>query len=242
MTRLCYDSTNILDIPTSAPLVGYYVDGIYAASPAAIAARFPKSVPVPISAIGTNVGTVGDVEPGCIWPVAAAVPWVVKRRAAGVDPTIYCNQWNSWSQVRQAFQKARVREPYYWVANYDGVAVIPAGAVAKQYANPTLTGHHYDLSVCVDNWPGVDGLHGGSGGTQTGDDMTPDEHNLLVAVAQSLGVANRGDKALVDLQTNVSNMKKEIEALQPSQGGALPPQLVADIATIAALARKLGLP
>lgn len=166
MTRTMYDSTNPAAIPTSAALVGGYTDGIYGPEFKAIGrsstgwdaaawARFPNSVHILISAIGTNTGTVGDVEPGCMTP-AQGVQWTLKRRAAGVDPTIYCNQTYGWGPVRQAFRVAGVAEPHYWVANYDRVIVIPKGAVAKQYANPALSGGGYDLSVVADFWPGVD--------------------------------------------------------------------------------------
>lgn len=161
-----YDSTNPAAIPATAQLVGGYTDGIYGPAfkaldrssvgwDAAAWARFPNSVHVLISAVGTDTGTVGDVEPGCMTP-AQGVHWTQMRRQAGVDPTIYCNQTYGWGPVRQAFKAAGVTEPHYWVANYDRVIVIPAGAVAKQYANPTLSGGAYDLSVVADFWPGVD--------------------------------------------------------------------------------------
>lgn len=165
--RQMFDSTNIGDIPTTAKMVGFYEDGIYAVSRAVVRARFPHATLVGISAIGTNVGVVGDVEPGCMSP-QQAVHWVKMRRAAGVDPTIYCNELHAWHQilpngtvslsgpVRQAFHAALVKEPHYLVSNYDGVAVIPAGAIGKQYANQTITKRHYDLSVVADYWPGVD--------------------------------------------------------------------------------------
>lgn len=165
MTRALFDSTNIYDIPTTAPMVGYYVDGIYAVSAATVRARFPNAVLVGISAVGTDNGIVGDVEPGCMSP-QQAVQWVRYRRLANADPTIYCNETYGWTLVRSAFRAAGVPEPHYWCANYDGVAALRPGEVARQYANPTLTHGHYDLSVVADYWPGVDGQ---------GDQMTPQE-------------------------------------------------------------------
>lgn len=186
MARLMYDSTNINDIPQSAAIVGFYTDGIYAVSLVGVRARFPNALLVGISAIGTNSGVVGDIEPGCM-TIAQGVAWVRMRRAAGVEPTIYCNETNAWLSVQDAFRRAGVAQPHYWCANYDGVAVLRAGQVARQYANPTLTGRHYDLSVVADSWPGVDdGLHSGSVGSPTGDDMDARQNDLLIAVASAL--------------------------------------------------------
>lgn len=159
MTRIMFDSTAIGDIPASAAMVAYYVDGLYAVSTATVKARFPNAVLVGISAVGTNAGVVGDVEPGCM-TVSQGVAWVKTRRASGVDPTIYCNEMNAWAGIRQAFHNAGVVEPHYWVADYDNILSIPSGAIAKQYANPTLTGGHYDKSIVADIWPGVDSSEG----------------------------------------------------------------------------------
>lgn len=227
--RTAYDSTNIYDIPTSAQMVGYYVDGIYAVSELEVRARFPNATLIGISAVGTNAGIVGDVEPGCMDPTYA-VQWVQWRRAAGFDPTIYCNQLHGWNPVRVAFQAAGVPPPHYWVANYDGVASIPAGAVAKQYANPTLTGGHYDLSAVADSWPGVDGLFGGGGGTILGD-LTDQEHkwlenitNEVLALVQVLGVqvnpgAQSTSKRLDDMQAAIAKLQAGggIEAPEPAE-------------------------
>jgi hypothetical protein len=58
--------------------------------------------------------------------------------------------------VAAAFINAGVAQPNWWLAGYDDVPEIPAGAIGKQYANEPLTGGHYDLSVVADHWPGVD--------------------------------------------------------------------------------------
>ncbi len=152
-----YDSTNIADDPAGADMVAYYIDGAYAVSPASVRAKFPKAVLVAISAIGTDAGIVGDVEPGCLTP-AMAIEWVKLRREANADPSIYVNETYGWTPLQAAFKAANVPEPHWWVADYDGIAVIPAGAVAKQYENPTLTHGHFDLSVAADYWPGVDNM------------------------------------------------------------------------------------
>ncbi|HXR73345.1 hypothetical protein [Actinocrinis sp.] len=158
MTRTMYDGVDASRLPTNAQLVAGYVDGLYAWS-AADWARFPHSVKVRIAVLsGTNDGEVLDVEPGNATP-AESVDWVLRRRGAGVDPTVYMNT-STWSTVRSAFRARGVAEPHYWIAQYDGVASLPAGAVAKQYYNNNQAG--YDLSVVADYWPGVDSASGGT--------------------------------------------------------------------------------
>ena len=147
-----YDGVDATRLPTSAQLVAGYVDGLYAWS-AANWARFPNSVKVRVAVFSqTNDGQVLDVEPGNATP-AQSVDWVLMRRRAGVDPTVYMNT-STWPTVRGSFQARGVAEPHYWVAQYDGIASIPAGAVAKQYYNNNDLG--YDLSIVAAYWPGID--------------------------------------------------------------------------------------
>jgi hypothetical protein len=128
------------------------VDGLYAWSPTGWA-RFPNAVKARIAVFATtNDGHVLDVEQGNATP-AESVDWVLGRRRAGIDPTVYMNT-STWPTVRAAFQARGITEPHYWVAQYDGLAVIPAGAVGKQYYNNDTLG--YDLSTFPDYWPGVD--------------------------------------------------------------------------------------
>jgi hypothetical protein len=212
------DSTNVQDDPTSVQLVAYYIDGIYQTSVAPVIARFPNAVLVPISAIGTNAGIVGDVEPGCMSP-AQGVAWVQMRRATGVDPTLYVNETYGWGPVRQAFQAAGVAEPHYWVANYDGVQSIPAGAVAKQYANPTLTHGHFDLSVVADYWPGVDAGLFGSGSYALG----------TLGNETWVGGGQPFEKWFTDMAARVSDIEAAIKALPAAQPEPVEPSEAAGV-------------
>jgi hypothetical protein len=65
--------------------------------------------------------------------------------------TVYCAK-SGWSAVRHAFDSAGVTQPQYWIADWDGSASIPSGAVAKQYRNTS----GYDVSAVRESWPGVD--------------------------------------------------------------------------------------
>lgn len=150
MTRIMYDGITVSALPTGAPLYAGYLDGHWP-TVAALRARFPKARIVEIAVFAsTHAGHVLDVEPGDATP-SQAVAWVKARRAAGADPTIYCNA-STWPVVRAAFRVAGVAEPHYWIAQYDGKPVIPAGAVAKQYQNTA----GWDRSIVADYWPGVD--------------------------------------------------------------------------------------
>jgi hypothetical protein len=145
-----YDAITATDIPAGATLIAGYGDGYYN-NVSAFKARFPHATVVEIAVFASDdLGVVLDVENGDASP-AQAPGWAQMRRAAGVDPSVYCNT-STWPLVRSAFQSAGVAEPHYWVAQYDGDPTIPTGAVAKQYADQNL----YDLSSVADYWPGVD--------------------------------------------------------------------------------------
>jgi hypothetical protein len=150
MTRIMYDAVTPGNVPASVTLVAGYGDGYYD-NVAAFKARFPHATVVEIAVSSKDdLGTVLDVENGDAVPTEAP-GWVQRRRAAGVIPTVYCNS-STWPLVQEAFRAAGVAEPNYWLASYDGDPTIPAGAVAKQYADPGP----YDLSSVADYWPGVD--------------------------------------------------------------------------------------
>jgi len=149
--RKMYDSVTPENIPKDAAIVGGYLNGRYAWS-ASDWARFPNSVHVRISVRAAFLdGHVLDVEPGDATP-AQSVGWVKARRAAGADPSIYCNR-STWPQVRAAFATAHEPEPHYWIATASGKFEIPAGAVAAQYL---LDVDGVDRSAVADHWPGVD--------------------------------------------------------------------------------------
>jgi hypothetical protein len=172
--RTLYDAVtaaNILAADRTPAMVAGYIDRIKLLPwSAADWALFPGAVKVTIvKKASTNDGHVLDVERGDAEPVEAP-GWVKIRRAAGADPTVYCNA-STWPAVRAAFSAAGVSEPHYWIAKYDGDPTIPAGAVAKQYRGDVAPG--YDVSSVVDYWPGVDPAptNGGTAASSTGELM-----------------------------------------------------------------------
>lgn len=150
MTRTMYDAVTPSRIPAGAAMVAGYANGRYA-NLAEMATRFPHAIRVSISVSASYHGaTVLDVEIGDATP-AEAPGWVKARRAAGIDPTVYCNA-STWPAVKAAFTAAGIPQPHYWIAQYDNDPTIPAGAVAKQYKNTA----GWDASSVADHWPGVD--------------------------------------------------------------------------------------
>ena len=219
--RYMVDSTNINDDPTSFQLVAYYCDGAFAVSESAVRARFPNAILVPISAVGTNSGVVGDCEPGCMTP-QQLVDWVLARRAAGVDPTGYVNEMHGWAPAREAFAQRGVPEPHWWVADYDGLDVIPPGAVAKQDRNSAMTGGHFDKSAVVDFWPGVDGAYGADAQQIGGQpDLDAGEHYALIDTQNTVdnkivpALAAIGNKLDQILAQN-ADLKARIELVEQS--------------------------
>ena len=143
MTRVMYDSIHASAVPKTAEMVAGYVDGLYAWTPADWA-LFPNAVKVRISVLG-NPAEVGDVENGAL---------TIQQAIARGYGTVYCSL-NNWAANRSAYQSMGKAEPLWWIADYDNVAQIPVGAIAKQFTdNPPA--NPYDTSLVADYWPGVD--------------------------------------------------------------------------------------
>lgn len=154
MTRRMYDSTDVADIPRTAKMVAGYVDGRYRTVDQ-LRARFPKAQVVTITVTGEQDAHVCDTEPGNVG-LAGAARWAKRQVDAGKRPTLYCMA-SQWPQLRAEVKRLGIAHAVsYWIAQYDGKAQVPRGAVAKQYADPRLSGGHYDVSVVDDYWPGVD--------------------------------------------------------------------------------------
>ncbi|MFI0898488.1 hypothetical protein [Streptomyces sp. NPDC020983] len=151
MTRTMYDAVTPQRIPGDASMVAGYADGRFA-NLKEMARRFPHAKRVSVAVHPTTRAQVLDVEPGCS-SAQDAVHWCTRTMAETDNRrlTVYCNT-SSWPQVRDAFRKAGVTEPNYWVAHYDGKAQIPDGALAKQYQSTP----GFDRSVVADHWPGID--------------------------------------------------------------------------------------
>lgn len=150
--RTMYDACNPIRPPADASMVAGYVSGGCEWSPAAWQ-LWAKALRVRI-ATGANVddGVVLDVERGDATP-ADAPGWCARAQLRGVTPTVYTSASNV-AAVLAACKVHDVPAPLIWVAQWDGVATVPAGCIAKQYRNDVAAG--YDVSAVADYWPGVD--------------------------------------------------------------------------------------
>jgi len=188
MTREMQDGINsdAAGMDHTIPLVGYYIDGLFAWTQAEID-LFPRSVHVRIAVRWTTRdGHVIDRENGDATPAQAAA-WAHQRRLDGYPwPAVYCSVSNQ-AEVIAAFNAIREPMPLWWLAHYDNVDVLPAGAIAKQYANPGPL----DKSVVADYWPGVD-----QGGPVTAPDPNLDAFVWLG------GASTRAVHAVADLAPN----------------------------------------
>lgn len=142
-----YDSITITDIPLNAELVLFYLNGAWLATPADVAARFPNAVREGISVTAAdNVGKWLDVETGDAFPWEAP-GWVVMRRNAGQsDAGVYVEE-SKWAACQTEFSSRGIPEPNWWIALWNGEALLLPGAVGHQYDHPPTSGGHYDLSV-----------------------------------------------------------------------------------------------
>lgn len=144
-----YDSVTASDIPSAAACVAGYINGLYAWSDADWA-RFPNARQVRISVDPVkDEGDVLDVEPGDAG-VNDAAGWIQMRLNAGHPfPVIYCSESNV-----ATIQSLCAGLTYgIWSAHYTGTPYITPGCVATQYSNAAQSAGHYDLSLCIDEWP-----------------------------------------------------------------------------------------
>lgn len=183
-----YDSTSPSDIPADAQMVAGYADGAYVWRQADWD-RFPTAAKVTISTQpGSTIADVLDVELGDATPSDAA-RWVQARTDAGfLRPTVYCAR-SSMSTVAAALSGMKYE---LWVADWTGQPHAIEGAVAVQYANPSTSGGHFDLSVVYDDfWPLTDPS------TSPGEPMDLDTARSIVHVTLAMNDL-LGDQEQVD--------------------------------------------
>ena len=151
-----YDSTTPSQIPTSAPIVAGYIDGIYAWT-ASDWARFPTSTHVTITVFGNLAARVADCERGDMTATQVA-RWAQLELNAGRRPTIYSSP-STWPDVVAAL--AAIGEfpaaVDWWAADPTGVPHLVPGSVATQYAWNQLGqtgGLNVDESLTNGVWPG----------------------------------------------------------------------------------------
>lgn len=160
--RTMADALTGANIPAGRfDLIGYYVDGNTSGWPQSELDRLKASLQVGISAINTDAGTANDMERGN-GNAQQVLAWIVKRRAAGIDPTVYCAPGYRGGYGQQdlidACASAGVALPWWWIADATMTPHMYPGdrVVATQWAVDTQLKLGYDLSMVADYWPGVD--------------------------------------------------------------------------------------
>lgn len=147
-----YDACNYTRPPRDAEMVAGYLNG-GCRWPAQAFTYWEAARIVRIATNATmNAGAVLDVERGDATPNDAP-GWCARARQRGQVPTVYTSQANV-PAVLAACKLHGVAPPLIWMAWWNGVASVPPGCIAKQYANVDAKG--YDLSAVADYWPGVD--------------------------------------------------------------------------------------
>lgn len=221
MTREMFDAVTPANIPANAQMVAGYLPPSRFAWSQASWDRFPNAAKVRIAVrASTNDGHVLDVEAGDATP-AQAPGWARMRRASGyATPAIYCSV-SVQSQVIDAFNQAGEPLPLWWLAHYDNVDALPAGAVAKQYADPGP----YDRSIVADVWPGVDtGVN-----TMEWTDNLTNPHDATQTERAGdllweidLWCTRNGD-AIAAQAAQITALQTEVDALKAAQAGTVDP-------------------
>lgn len=158
LLRDCYDSTTATDLPKTAKIALAYLDGRYANVRAVRAWLGKRARIVTVTVVGNLDATMADCETGDLTPLTAAAWAATKRAARKGFPTIYCLDSKHADVIAACKARGLTLHKHYelFVADYDGDRTLPAYAVGKQFANPTLTKHHYDHSTVRAYWRGVD--------------------------------------------------------------------------------------
>jgi hypothetical protein len=235
MVRLMYDGITVANVPSGSLMVAGYLDGHYA-NISQMRARFPHATVVEVAVSASTPaarGRVLDVETGDA-TAAQAVSWCLAYPGVNSELTVYCDA-STWPSVRAAFQAAKVSEPNYWIASYDGDPAIPAGAIAKQYA----TNDFYDTSVVADYWPGVDPVPAPPAPpVPVEDPVTPADAQMFVNALLAAPVVEAGDAAPAGRTVlEVLAYQDQHYHLLAQQNAALSAQVTALSAALAAVAK-----
>jgi hypothetical protein len=145
MRQQIYDAVNVEHIPYKAKHVAGYVDG-YANVPE-LRQRFPRATLTTITVHGT-IADVLDVEKGTV-SLTYAVEWVKNMRHLGRRPIVYCSRSN-WLPLREIFRNAKVKDPFWWIADWTNEPHLLPGSIATQWQSSPAG---YDQSSAAKGFP-----------------------------------------------------------------------------------------
>lgn len=151
---LMFDAVDIAHLPPEATMVAGYVDGRWPTF-AHLKARFPKAQRVSIATSDAHRADVLDVEKGDAHP--GDVPaWCNWMRHEGRDPIVYSSR-DVWPLVLRSCVAVKVTPPKWWAADWTGERHDVEGAIATQFASPTVpwdNGYpNADTSSVTTAWP-----------------------------------------------------------------------------------------
>lgn len=139
------DAVSAVNLPPDALYGFYYADGPYA-NLAAVRARCPHAKLQSITVLGGDADNC-DSETGDL-PIPQTIAWVERRLAAGAyRPGVYANR-DRWINLGMIDSLAKYGNRIKrWQADFDGIAEIPAGFDAKQFATGFV-----DQDICLESY------------------------------------------------------------------------------------------
>jgi hypothetical protein len=139
------DAVSAVNLDPAARYGFYYADGPFA-NLDAVRARCPHALLQSITVLGGDADNC-DSETGDL-PIAQTIAWVERRLAArAYRPGVYANR-DRWINLGMIDALARYGTRIKrWQADFDGIAEIPAGFDAKQYATGLV-----DQDICLETF------------------------------------------------------------------------------------------
>lgn len=148
---IMYDAIpeNVGSIPGKAEAVAGYVDGNFKSFPLLVKRFFPHAHCVSINVFLGNLAAFADVESGnpINTPDKVRADFHFKKAHGVWRPGYYADHDHMVNIVLPGLVGIARSEYRLWLADWDGVRVVPNGFDAKQYANPKLTRHPFDTSI-----------------------------------------------------------------------------------------------
>jgi hypothetical protein len=158
-----YDSTTATDIPPDADMVMGYVDGAW---PNWFEVRqlFSHLSPHHTPTVATSPlhdADILDVEPGNFqingsdgFSLSEVSKWVNRQRKIKPHqaPVVYVSL-AFVDVVKESLRKDGVDFPQWFIADWTGIPHLVLGSVATQYADPSTSGGHYDVTWVSPNFP-----------------------------------------------------------------------------------------
>ena len=211
-----YDGGSHFGLYHPWPAEGFDYARLCGSTPIAFCSGWDNPVALKALAASLDVRLCLDIESGIRADGSWKQAWL-DASGAGLYGNYGCHNCRAAFHVLAAYPGSGDVKATWWSAS-----VRPATPCGWQWA-----GTHGEFGVSVDrgdydDWFG--GLHGGGGGTVTGDDMNDQEHNWLEALVGSTAIRNPVTQDQVRsivaaaIATAVTDLKTAISAVPPGTG------------------------